>query len=81
MADSFMIHFTCKGKPCFANVYAYDTYPKEYHVHIVNSAHFPGIPDHLVLVEINEKLCLTSVDGELDGMLPQIIQEVEKKRK
>jgi hypothetical protein len=80
MADSFMIQFTCDGKQCFANVYAYDTTPREYHVHIVNAHFFSTIPDHIVLIEQNEKLCLKSANGAMDGMLPGIIEEINKKK-
>ena len=65
MADSFMIQFTCEGKPCFANVYAYDTTPREYHVHIVNTHFFSSLPEHIVLIEQNEKLCLKQADGAM----------------
>ena len=78
MATSFMIQFAVNGKPCYANVYAYDFSPKEYHVHIVNTHASSHLPDHLILEEINEKLCLRSADGALDGELKQIVEEIRK---
>ena len=78
MATSFMIHFAVHGKPCYANVYAYDSSPKEYHVHIVNPHLFSDLPEHIVLEEINEKLCLRNADGALDGELKQIVEEIER---
>jgi hypothetical protein len=81
MADSFMIQFTCNGKPCFANVYAYDSTPKEYHVHIVNPHLYSSLPEHIVLIEQNEKLCLWKADGELDGTFPAIAEEIRKKQR
>jgi len=79
MADSFMIQFACNGKQCFANVYAYDSTPKEYHVHIVNTHLFSGLPENLVLIEQNEKLCLNSPDATVDGALPAIEEAIRKK--
>lgn len=79
MADSFMIQFACNGKPCFANVYAYDSSPKEYHVHIVNSYLYSGLPEHIVLIEQNEKLCLRTSDSPVDGMLPEIVEAIRRK--
>ena len=81
MADSFMIQFACNGKPCFANVYAYDSSPREYHVHIVNPFLYPGLPEHLVLIEQNEKLCLRNADSPVDGMLPEIVEAILKKQR
>jgi hypothetical protein len=78
MAESFMINFAFNGKSCFANVYAYDTAPREYHVHIVNSYIYAGAPEHIVLIEKNEKLCLRNSDGALDGVLPVIVGEIRK---
>lgn len=79
MADSFMIQFTCNGKPCFANVYAYDSTPKEYHLHIVNPHLFSSLPKRLVLIELDEKLCLKTPGVELDGQLQVIIEEIRRK--
>jgi hypothetical protein len=78
MATSFMIQFAVNGKPCYANVYASGSTPKEYHVHIVNTPTSSGLPDHIVLEEINEKLCLRSANGALDGELKQIVEEIQK---
>lgn len=78
MATSFMIQFAVHGKPCYANVYAYDATPKEYHVHIVNTPASSDLPDHIILEEINEKLCLRSSSGALDGELKQIVEEIRK---
>lgn len=72
MAQSFMICFACHGKHCFANVYAYDTVPREYHVHILNSHLFSGLPEKIVLIEKNEKLCLLRSNAGLDGILASI---------
>ena len=58
-----MIRFLYDGKPCYANVYVYDTYPKEYHVHTVSSLMHDNLPDSLVLVDKNEKLCLREPDA------------------
>lgn len=81
MAASFMINFAVNGKPCFANVYAYDRTPKEYHVHIVNAHLFSNLPELIVLTEQNEKLILTSANRALDGELQQIVQEIRKQEK
>ena len=80
MADSFMIQFACNGRHCYANVYAYDTFPKEYHVHIVNPYLYTGIPEYLVLVEKNEKLCLMEPTGVNEGVVRTIAREIERKR-
>ena len=56
-----MIRFLHEGKPCYANVYVYDR-PKEYHVHIVNSLVHDNLPESMVLIEQNEKLCLQDKD-------------------
>jgi hypothetical protein len=80
MAKSFMIQFAFKGKPCYANVYAYNTTPREYHVHIVNPHLFSGLPEHIILQEINEKLCPGNASGELDGELNQIVEAISKRQ-
>lgn len=75
-----MIQFASKGKPCYANVYAYNTTPREYHVHIVNPHLFSDLPEHIILEEINEKLCLRNASGALDGELHQIVEAIQKRQ-
>jgi hypothetical protein len=78
MAESFMIQFACNGRHCYANVYAYDTFPKEYHVHIVNLFLYTGLPEHLVLVEKNGKLRLMEPAGVDEGLVRAIAREIER---
>ena len=73
-----MIQFTCEGKPCFANVYAYDTTPREYHVHIVNTHFFSSLPEHIVLIEQNEKLCLQDTDHIPVDLVNIIAESIEE---
>lgn len=73
-----MIRFLYEGKPCYANVYVYDTSPQEYHVHFVNSIVHSNLPESLLLVMQNEKLCLqggADVPGPLVDVVVKSVEE------
>jgi len=73
-----MIRFPFEGKHCYANVYVYDTNPKEYHVHTVNSPMHHNLPESLVLIEQNEKLCLPHPDGASAEFVNMIVEAIEQ---
>ena len=77
MADSFMIRFLYEGKPCYANVYVYDTSPKEFHVHIVNSVLQGHLPDAMVLTPNNEKLSLHEPADIPDKLVKPIVGAIQ----
>ena len=72
-----MIRFLYEGKPCYANVYEYDS-PKEYHVHIVISLLHNNLPDKLVLRKQNEKLCLQDTDHIPVDLVNIIAESIEE---
>ena len=74
-----MIRFLYEGKSCYANVYVYDA-PREYHVHIVNPSMHHRLPESLILVDQNEKLCLTEKDHVPDGLVDSIADAIKTHR-
>lgn len=77
MADSFMIRFLYEGKPCYANVYLYDT-PRQYHVHIVNSVLHSHLPDTMVLTLQDDKLRLHEPDDIPQQLVNSIVRAIEE---
>ena len=80
MADSFMIRFVLHGKPCYANVYVYNTIPIEYHVHLVNAHLYPGVPEEIVIVDGHEGLKPRELSAAISAEVKHIIQEIEQHR-
>ena len=72
-----MIRFLYEGKPCYANVYVYDR-PRKYHVHVVNPVLHNNLPESLVLIEQNEKLCLKDTDHIPMDLVDLIIESIEE---
>ena len=72
-----MIRFLYEGKPCYANVYEFDV-PKEFRVHIVNSVVHTNLPESLVLIKQNEKLCLPEKDHIPTDLVAAIVESIEE---
>ena len=72
-----MIRFLYEGKPCYANVYVFDS-PKEYRVHVVNSVLHNNLPESLVLIEQDEKLCLKDTDHIPVDLVDVIVESIEE---
>ena len=72
-----MIRFLYEGKPCYANVYVYGS-PTEYRVHVVNSLLHNNLPESLVLIERNEKLCLEDTDHIPVDLVDKVVESIEQ---
>lgn len=73
-----MIRFLFEGRPCYANIYVYDTAPREYHVHTVNAIMNENLPESMVLIERNEKLCLLEPPDIRKELLEKVISTIEE---
>lgn len=79
MNRPFMIRFAFKGRGCYANVYIHEAALKEYHIHIIDPELHPGLPQKIILLQVDGKLRLAEPADFPRAILPTVIEEIEKK--